>query len=392
MKKSDPPLVILAAGGTGGHIFPAEALAREMMQRGYATCLVTDYRGGKFGGDMQGVPVMRIRASALGRSFFKKLRGAIEMAIGTVQAFIILKRMKPALVVGFGGYPCVPTVFAAAKMGIPIMLHEQNAVLGRANRVLAPLARLIATSFPHVSGLQANINAKTALVGTPVRPAIVALHDKPYPFVSADSPLRLLVVGGSLGAQVFSTVVPKAISLLPDALRKRVLISQQCRAGDIENVRQIYSIQGMRAELATFFNDIPERLSNCHLAICRSGASTVAELCAAGRPAILVPYPHAIADEQKANAQYMAEAGAGWLIPENALTPEALAVRLESLLAVPGTLSQAADAARSLSRVNAAKDLADLAAGMIDIPSGSGENGPTPAAPNRGAAQATKAA
>jgi UDP-N-acetylglucosamine--N-acetylmuramyl-(pentapeptide) pyrophosphoryl-undecaprenol N-acetylglucosamine transferase len=386
------PLIVLAAGGTGGHIFPAEALAREMMSRGWDACLITDNRGGKFEGDMQGVPVMRIRASALGRTFLKKLKGAIEMLIGTAQALLILKKMKPALVVGFGGYPCVPTVFAASRLGIPILLHEQNAVLGRANRVLAPLAKIIATSFPQVAGLKSNINAKTALVGTPVRPNIVALHDKPYPFVSNDSPLKILVVGGSLGAQVFSTVVPKALALLPDEMRKRIIIAQQCRAGDIENARRTYDIQGMKAELATFFHDIPERLSNCHLAICRSGASTVAELCAAGRPAVLVPYPHAIADEQKANAQYMAEAGAGWLIPENALTPEALSVRLESLFALPAALSQAADAARSLARINAAKALADLASGMIDLSPNRGENGGTPRAPNQGAAQAIKAA
>jgi UDP-N-acetylglucosamine--N-acetylmuramyl-(pentapeptide) pyrophosphoryl-undecaprenol N-acetylglucosamine transferase len=372
------PLIILAAGGTGGHIFPAEALARALVAHGCRVCLFTDPRGGKFSGELQDVPVVRIFASSLGKSFFSKTKGAIKMGIGTLQAFLKLRAMKPALVVGFGGYPSVPTVFAASKLGIPVMLHEQNAVIGRANRVLAPLAKVVATSFPHVAGMVGRAAVKTVLTGTPVRPAICALHDIPYPAANEASPIKLLVVGGSLGAQVFSTVVPKAISLLPDTLRKRISISQQCRAPDIDAVRQAYTTMGMSADLATFFRDIPERLSQCHLVICRSGASTVAELCAAARPAILVPYPYAIADEQKANAQSMAEAGAGWLIPESALTPEALALRLESLISQPLTLSKAADAARGLARLNAAEHLAELALGLIDISHDHSDNGANP--------------
>ncbi|HVY12668.1 MAG TPA: undecaprenyldiphospho-muramoylpentapeptide beta-N-acetylglucosaminyltransferase [Alphaproteobacteria bacterium] len=373
--KKPSSLVILAAGGTGGHIFPAEALARELMLRRVSTCLFTDPRGGRFSAELRDVPVVRIPAASLGRSFFKKARGALMMMAGTVMAYFKLKAMKPALVVGFGGYPSVPTVFAAHRLGIPILLHEQNAVLGRANKVLAPLARRVGASFPHVAGLESVSPGKVSLVGTPVRPAICALHDKPYPPISDDAPLRLLVVGGSLGAKVFADAVPKAIKLLPESLRKRLLISQQCRADDLEAVRRAYDTQGIQAELASFFSDMPERLASCHLAICRSGASTVAELCAAGRPAILVPYPHALADEQKANAQSMAEAGAGWLIPENALTPEALAVRLESLFTRAGVLAKAAEAAKGLARLQAAQDLADLACGMIDIFHNRGENG-----------------
>ncbi|MBI3418853.1 MAG: undecaprenyldiphospho-muramoylpentapeptide beta-N-acetylglucosaminyltransferase [Proteobacteria bacterium] len=383
---SNSPLIILAAGGTGGHIFPSEALARELIARNYQVRLVTDPRGGKFGDDLKDVAVTRIRAASLGGSLLSKTRGALEMAMGTLQAFFLLRRLKPALVVGFGGYPSVPTVFAASRLNIPVMLHEQNAVLGRANKVMAPLARLIATSFPHVSRLEGAAAAKASLTGNPVRPAICALHDKPYPFSSEANPLRLLVMGGSLGAQVFADVVPKAVALLPEVLRKRLMISQQCRKEDMAPARMAYDALGLRVEMAPFFHDIPERLAQCHLAICRSGASTVAELCMAGRPAVLVPYPYAIADEQKANAQTMAEAGAGWLIPQAAFTPEALAVRLESLIVIPGALAKAAEAAKGLARLNAAGRLADLAVSLIDLSADHGDNGDSPENSNRKAA------
>jgi UDP-N-acetylglucosamine--N-acetylmuramyl-(pentapeptide) pyrophosphoryl-undecaprenol N-acetylglucosamine transferase len=268
-------------------------------------------------------------------------------------------------------------VFAASRLGIPIMLQEQNAVIGRANKVLAPMARVVATSFPHVAGLE-KITARSVITGTPVRPAICMLHDVSYPVLNETSPLRILVVGGSLGAQVFSTVVPKALALLPETMRKRILISQQCRAADLELARQAYISLGMQPELATFFHDIPEKLAQCHLVIGRAGASTVAELCAAGRPAIMVPYPHARADEQTANARSLAETGAGWVIPQSALTPEALAVRLESLINSPATLAKAAEAAKSLARLNAAIRLADIALELIDLSNRPSDNGVNP--------------
>lgn len=375
------PLVMMAAGGTGGHIFPAEALARELLKRGLNVCLVTDHRGGQFSADMLDVPVIRIRAAGLGSSLLGKLRGAAEMAIGTLQAWAKIRAIKPSLVVGFGGYPSVPTVFAAARCGVPIMLHEQNAVVGRANKILAPLARAIATSFPHVKGLE-NTRTRLVLTGNPVRPAICALHDAPYPSVAENGPLHLLVMGGSLGAHVFSEVVPKAVKLLPEPLRKRLIISQQCRKDDLENVKEAYAGSGVQVELATFFHDVPERLSQCHLAICRSGASTVSELAVAGRPAILVPYPHALTGEQKANAEALAEAGGAWLIPQQAFTPEALAVRLESLLTLPATLVKTAAAAKALARVTAASKLADAACEMMGLTQ-DGENGYTEGGTNR---------
>lgn len=360
------PLVMLAAGGTGGHIFPAEALARELLKRNVNVCLVTDKRGGQFSADMLDVPVLRIHAAGLGSSFLGKLRGVLEMSIGAIQAVMAIRKHKPSLVVGFGGYPSVPTVFAASRCGVPIMLHEQNAVVGRANKILSHLAQTIATSFPNVKGLENN-KTRIALTGNPVRPAIRALYDAPYPAVSETGTLTLLVLGGSLGATIFSDVVPKAVMRLPEPLRKRLIIHQQCRKDDLEKVRAAYGENGIHVELATFFHDVPERLANCHLAICRSGASTVSELAVAGRPAILVPYPHALTGEQKANAEALAETGGAWLIPQSAFTPEALAVRLESLLTLPATLIKTAAATKNMAKVDAASKLADLACEMIGL-------------------------
>lgn len=361
-----PPLIMLAAGGTGGHIFPAEALARELLKRGMNVCLMTDPRGGQFSADLTDVPVYRIHARKLGGSFFSKAISAFEMFVGWRQAMAKIRKLKPALVVGFGGYPSVPTVFAAARLGVPVLLHDQNAVIGRANKILAPLAKLIATSFPRVKGLE-QVKAPAILTGNPVRPAICALNKQAYPEISDSAPVRILIMGGSLGAQVFSDVVPKAITLLPEHLRKRLIINQQCRRDDLAAVEAAYTVHGIQVELATFFNDVPDRLAAAHLVICRSGASTVAELCAAGRPAIFVPYPHAIAGEQQANAEGVAEAGGGWVIPQKAFTPEALAVRLESLLSMPGALATTAAAAKTLARCEAASNLADLASDLIDF-------------------------
>jgi UDP-N-acetylglucosamine--N-acetylmuramyl-(pentapeptide) pyrophosphoryl-undecaprenol N-acetylglucosamine transferase len=345
-------------------MFPAEALARELLKRGLSVCLVTDKRGGRFSAEMDGIPVYRISASGLGKSLFAKIKGAFDMGIGTFQAWAKIRQVKPALVVGFGGYPSVPTVFAASRLGVPVMLHEQNAIAGRANKILSPLAKAVATGFANVKGLG---NARMVLTGNPVRPAICALHDQPYPPIAEGGELKILVMGGSLGATIFSEVVPKAIKLLPAASRQRLVIHQQCRQADIDAVQQSYAENGVQVELATFFHDVPERLAACHLVICRSGASTVSELAAAGRPAILVPYSHAATGEQKANAEALAENGGAWLIPQNSFTPEALAVRLESLLNLPATLPKTAAAAKSLARPNAARKLADLACDIIGI-------------------------
>jgi len=350
-------LFLLAAGGTGGHIFPAEALARELLDRGWRVGLVTDRRGRAFGDRLPEVEVHRIAAAGLaGRSLLRWAEGMLCLGIGYLQARRLLSRLEPVLVVGFGGYASVPTVFAAQHAGCATLLHEQNAVLGRANRLLAQRARAIATSFPRTSGLGA-VSAR--ITGNPVRPAIAGLAEKPFPAL-ADR-LHLLVLGGSQGARVFAHLMPAALHALPPAMRARISIAQQCRAEDLAEARKAYQSIGMEVTLAEFFTDVADRLATTQLVVSRSGASTVAELAAAGRPAILLPYPHATDDHQTANAAAFCGSGAGWLMSESEASPARLAERLSVLLADPGLLVRAAAAAREFGQRDAAARLADLA-------------------------------
>ncbi len=359
-------LIVLAAGGTGGHVFPAEALARELLGRGLRVALMTDQRGGKFSDDL-GIPVYRTRASSLGKGLFGKARSIMEMGIGVLQARRRLRKLRPAAVVGFGGYPSVPTLYAAAQMNIPIILHEQNAVLGRANRVLMSKAKVVATSFPHVAGLKNGANIRLVQTGNPVRPPFASLRGTPYAPMTEDGPMKILVLGGSLGARVFSQVIPQALMQMPDHLRRRIILAQQCRKDDLEQARASFAGAGIEAELSDFFRDVPERMAASHLVICRAGGSTIAELTAIGRPSILVPFPHGHAGEQTANAEAVAEAGGAWLIPEQAFTAEALAVRLESLMALPGTLTKTAAAARAWGTTSAADNLADCVCEVVGL-------------------------
>ena len=358
------PFIVLAAGGTGGHIFPAEALARELMGRGYRDALMTDQRGSKISDDLL-VPIYRVRASALGKGMLGKIRSVVEMGIGVLQARHRLSKLRPAVVVGFGGYPSVPTLYAAAQLHIPIILHEQNAVLGRANRALMEKSRLIATSFPQVAGLKPSAQVRLVHTGNPVRPSFMALRGTPYAPITEDGSVKILVMGGSLGARVFSHVVPQALALIPGHLRRRIVIAQQCRQDDMESARSAFAAAAVEADLSSFFHDVPERMAAAHLIICRAGGSTIAELTVVGRPSILVPFPHGHAGEQTANAEAVAEAGGAWLIPEQAFTPESLAVRLESLLALPATLTKTAAAARAWGKVTAADSLADCVADVV---------------------------
>jgi UDP-N-acetylglucosamine--N-acetylmuramyl-(pentapeptide) pyrophosphoryl-undecaprenol N-acetylglucosamine transferase len=353
--------ILLAAGGTGGHMFPAEALARALIDRGRRVILVTDRRGRGFGDRLPAVEVFRITAAGLaGGSLLRRAQGIAQLLRGYLQARRLVIRLRPALVVGFGGYASVPTVYAAQRAGLPTLLHEQNAVLGRANRMLAAQARAVATSFPETAALG---KATPRLTGNPVRPAIAALGAQPYP--AMDGTLRLLVLGGSQGARVFARLIPAALAALAAERRRRIAIAQQCRPEDLEQVRSAYAALGQPAELADFFTDVAERLAIAHLVISRSGASTVAELAAAGRPAILLPYPHATDDHQTANAAAFAGAGAGWLMPEANASPESLARHLAMLLDNPAALSEAAAAAHNFGQGNAAMRLADLAEALI---------------------------
>lgn len=357
-------IVALAAGGTGGHMFPAQALARELLSRGSEVALITDRRGSGFGAELPEVRTERINAGALaGGSLVKKLTSVGRLALGYLQARGSLRRLKADTVVGFGGYASVPTVLAGAHRGLRVVLHEQNAVLGRANRLLAPRAHAIASSFAEVKGLKDGDHHKVVFTGNPVRPAIAALGEAPYPRPEADSTLRLLVIGGSQGAEVFNTVVPAAVEALPEALRRRLAISQQVRGPAIDKVRSVYEAAGVTANLAGFFADMPERLGGAQMVIGRAGASTIAELAAAGRPAVLVPYPYAADDHQTANARAFAATGGGWVLPQAELTAGDLSVLLARVLADPAALQDAAAAAYGFGRAGAAGRLADLVCG-----------------------------
>ncbi len=349
-------LVLLAAGGTGGHMFPAEALAGALLGRGYRVGLVTDKRGRGFGERLPAVEVHRISAGALaGGGLVRRAQGVLSLSLGFLQARGLIRRLAPRIAVGFGGYASVPTILAAQRSGIATLLHEQNAVLGRANRLLASRARMVATSFTETRALG---STPARFTGNPVRATIAALGERPYP--ETGDPLNILVLGGSQGARIFGRLVPAAIGLLAPALRQRLSIAQQCRPEDLEQARASYAALDLKVELAPFFENMAEQLGRAHLVISRSGASTVAELAAAGRPAILVPYPHATDDHQTANAIGFCGAGAGWLMPEASVSPEMIAERLRSLLAYPAGLNQRAATARQAGRRDATLRLADL--------------------------------
>ena len=355
-------LIVLAAGGTGGHVFPAEALAAELLRRGYRLALVTDRRGKAYGGTLGELTTYRIRAGGLaGRGIVGLIKGGLDLLVGLFQARSLLKRLQPAAVIGFGGYAAFPTVTAAQRLRIPAALHEQNAVLGRANRAVAKGCRRVATSYPTVRFLDA-LSHRAILTGMPVRPAVAAMRSHAYQAPLTGGPLRLLVLGGSQGARILSEVIPAALARLPADLRERLHVAQQCRPEDLEVVRAAYAGTGIDAELESFFSDVPERLADAHLVICRSGASTMAELTTIGRPALLVPYPHAIDDHQTANGEALAAAGGAILMPQSGFTPEALAARLASLLIDPGALADMAARALAAGHPEAAARLADLIA------------------------------
>jgi UDP-N-acetylglucosamine--N-acetylmuramyl-(pentapeptide) pyrophosphoryl-undecaprenol N-acetylglucosamine transferase len=353
--------VMLAAGGTGGHLFPAFALAQELGRRSLAVDLVTDMRGDRYGADFPARAVYRVpSATFTGRSPIAAAETAWMLMRGIAAAYRLLGQVRPGAVVGFGGYPAFPPLFAATLRKIPTALHEQNAVLGRANRLVAPLARRIATCFPEVEGVAPSDRAKLTSTGNPVRPEITALAERPYPAFGPEGRLTFLITGGSQGASLFSQVIPAAIGLLPEGMRRRLHLVQQVRADDLDAVRKVYATLGVEAELSPFFADLPSRLAGAHLVLGRAGASTIAETAVAGRPAILVPLAIATDDHQTKNARALEGAGAAIVMPEAAFTAEALAARLQPLLALPDKLRAMAAAARTVGVVDAAERLADL--------------------------------
>lgn len=376
--------IVLATGGTGGHVFPAQALARALAGRGYRLVLITDRRGDAWGGPLGALEVFRIRAGGIsGVGLAARTSALFKLALGLLQARRHLRRLKPRAVVGFGGYPSVPTMVAAAWLGLKTVIHEQNAVLGRANRFLARRAGRIATAFDSVASLREEDAARAVRTGNPVRPEVIE-KSRPYAAPGAEEPIEILVTGGSQGASVFGEIVPPALAALPEALRGRLRVAQQCPADGMEAVREAYEGAGIEAELAPFFGDIPERLARAHLLICRSGASTVAELAATGRPAIMIPYPHAIDDHQRENAGRLCDAGGGWLMVQDSITTESLSALIRSLLEEPEKLERAARCAALAGIPDAADKLADLVCDLI----GDGDG----AAPGNPAAGARKEA
>lgn len=349
--------IALATGGTGGHVFPAQALSAELTSRGHPVSIVTDRRGANFPG---GLDVHRIRAGSLGRSAGAVAKGLMENALGLGQSIRLLRRLRPGVVVGFGGYPSLPPMIGARLLGIPTVLHEQNAVLGRANRILARRVTRIATSFEEVAGIAPADRGKMCRTGNPVRAAAAALAGAPFITPEPEGRLEIVVLGGSQGARIFSEIVPEAVALLPGPYRDRLHIAQQCRPEDLEQVRAAYAALGVSVDLAPFFRDVPQRLARAHLVIARSGASTIAEITAIGRPAILVPYPFAMDDHQAANATAVDEAGAAWLMPQRGFCASALAARLESILTLPRILEEVAAASYAFGQPHAASLLADL--------------------------------
>ena len=362
-----PRHVVLAAGGTGGHMFPAAAVARELVRRDYPVSLATDRRGRNFETGVDGLRTHLVSSAGSGGGPAARIGAAFAIGAGLVQAWRLLARLKPAGVIGFGGYPSVPTMLAAVTRGLPSLIHEQNAVLGRANRLVMRRVSAIATSFEATAGPGDAWRARAVTTGNPVRGAFSEARAEAYPeSAGGGGEIRLLVLGGSQGARVFGEVVPAALSRLPEAMRGRFRVIQQCRPEDIGEVRRAYGQSGIGAELARFFTDVAGRMAAAHLVIARSGASTVAELAEVGRPAILVPYPHATDDHQTANARAMEEAGGAWLIPPAAFAPEALADRLEELVLKPGLLAAAAAAMRRAGGRDAAAALVDRFEQLLD--------------------------
>src|ERR1700761_7296885 len=362
------PLILLAAGGTGGHLFPAEALGVELIKRGFRVRLVTDDRALKYSGlfskDMIDVVASE---TARSRNPLQLAYATLTLGMGALSAFTLIRREKPVAVIGFGGSPTLPPLIAARIAGVPGIIHDANAVLGRANRFLSRHVRAIATSLPGVLDRDPALAAKTTTVGTPMRPAVLAAAAQSYAPPEATGPFRLLVVGGSQGARIMSDIVPPAIEKLEPTLWSRLVLTQQVRDEDMARVRAVYDRLKIRCELAPFFTDLPARLASNHLVISRSGAGTVAELAAIGRPSILVPLPGAIDQDQFANAGVLSQVGGALRIAQSEVTPDRLAFEITALAAEPAKLVAMAQAARSAGRLDAAERLADLVVKVAGI-------------------------
>jgi len=352
--------ILLAAGGTGGHLFPASALAAALAKRGVEVELATDSRALKYRGDF---PARAIHAypaaTTTGAGALAKARATLTLSAGFAAALVKIGRIRPRAVIGFGGYPTVPPLLAASLMRIPTVLHEQNAVMGRANRFLSPRVNLIACGFPGLKGADRAIEAKIRVTGNPVRPSVIAAAQIPYPNVVWRR-LNVLVTGGSQGARIMADVVPAALALMSPDERQWIRLTQQARGEDSARVAAACARMNFPVEIAEFFTDLPARIAAAHLVIARAGASTVSELAVIGRASILVPYPHALDQDQAANAAALAASGGAVVLPQAEFNPERLASILKGALAAPEKLAASAKAAKSVGVPDAAERLADL--------------------------------
>ncbi len=359
-------IVVIAAGGTGGHLFPASAFAEEMFRRGWRVFLMTDARGRRYA---EGFPAERIEdvpAASLSANPFTAVPALLKISRGINAAKRRFKEMRPALVAGFGGYPSFPALMAARDHKIPILIHEQNSVLGRVNRAMAGNAAIVACGFERLDRLPAKAAAHKRVVGNPVRLPILAARERPYPEAPPGGRLNLLIIGGSQGARLFGEVIPAAIADLPDDLRARLDVVHQVREEQVASAKRTYQRAKVKAQVAPFFTDMGLRLGTAHLVISRAGASSVTELQVAGRPAILVPFAAAADDHQTANAEGLTGVGAADLFVEQEFTPEALSACLARRLGDPHGLAVRAAAARAAAKPEAAKMLADLAEGVAE--------------------------
>ena len=347
-------VIVLSTGGTGGHLFPAQALAGELVKRGREIVVMTDARFANYATHFPGARIATVPSSP-----FNAVTAPFKIAAGIAVAMLKLRKLKPAAVIGFGGYPSVPVMLAASWLHLPTAIIEQNAVVGRANRLVMNKVKRVAAAFPIARFAPRDV-AKVILTGNPLRPEVEALWGAPYKVAEAGGPIRLLVFGGSQGARAMSEIVPAALTRLPHEMKLRLSVVQQCRPEDIETVREIYKNAEIRATLESFFDDLPRRMAETHLVIARSGAGTVAELMAIGRPAVLVPLPGALDDNQAPNAQILSNAGAGWTVRQRDLSPDYLSQMLIGIFEDPIALAGVAAKAHALAVPHAAQNLADM--------------------------------
>lgn len=360
MIKPKTPLIILSAGGSGGHVFPALALHKELQKRRLKTHFITDIRGMQWFPTDQNLNISVTQASAIHAGLIGKLKSGLKISFGTLKSLIILLRLKPNAIVGFGGYPSFPALMAAKILNIPIILHEQNAIFGRANRAVARWTKKIATSFPETLKIPTNLQNRVVLTGNLLQEKIIAASNTPYPERKKNEPFHLMVLGGSQGARIFDDVIDKTVALLPNDMRKNLIITQQCLADNIARVQHAYEKMNIQATVAPFIKDYIDSAQKAHLIITRAGASSVTMSAALGKPTIYVPLAISLDGDQAQNAKNMVNAGGGWIVNENTLSADILSTKLQELINGPTTLKQAAKQAKTLSQLEATQKLADL--------------------------------